>query len=139
MEHVRVRRLLLEQHKKLSIVLARCRVLAGQLRDGAPVADVLEAAIAQLRTDLVEHSVFESTVIRALVREMVGRDTAVVDRILAEHLAEHVVFWELITGTTLEVAGRIDTLCDEIHAHMAAEERTYMSPIALHRRLGERV
>ena len=51
---------------------------------------------------------------------------------LEEHVAEHAAFWEMLTGSTVEVAARMDELIDELDAHMAAEERTFLSPLVLH-------
>ena len=67
-----------------------------------------------------------------------------VDRMLEEHVAEHAAFWELLSGTQAEVAERIGELAEELDAHMAAEERTFLSPVTLrddviHRRTRERV
>jgi hypothetical protein len=50
---------------------------------------------------------------------------------LEEHVAEHAAFWELLSGTQAEVAERIGELAEELDAHMAAEERTFLSPVTL--------
>ena len=60
-----------------------------------------------------------------------GWGTVLIDRMLEEHVAEHATFWTLLAGSVDEVAGRIDDLIDEIDAHMAAEERTFLSPAVL--------
>jgi hypothetical protein len=48
-----------------------------------------------------------------------------------EHVAEHAAFWVLLSGTRAEVAARIEELADQLDAHMAAEERTFLAPATL--------
>ena len=55
-----------------------------------------------------------------------------IDRMLEEHVGEHAAFWEALAGSPDGVALRIDDLVDELDAHMAAEERTFLSPLVLH-------
>jgi hypothetical protein len=50
---------------------------------------------------------------------------------LEEHVAEHAAFWDLLAGPASEVAARMDELLEELDAHMAAEERTFLSPLVL--------
>ena len=47
---------------------------------------------------------------------------------LEEHAGEHVAFQAALTGTDHEVAAGMADLCEEVDAHMAAEERTFLSP-----------
>ena len=54
-----------------------------------------------------------------------------IDRMLEEHVAEHSAFWERMSGSVHEVAARIDDLVEELESHMAAEERTFLSPAVL--------
>ena len=48
-----------------------------------------------------------------------------------EHVAEHAALWEMLTGEVGEVAARMSDLIDDLDAHMAAEERTFLSPLVL--------
>ena len=50
---------------------------------------------------------------------------------LEEHVAEHAAFRELLVGTAEDVAARMDDLVDELDAHMAAEERTFLNAAVL--------
>ena len=50
---------------------------------------------------------------------------------LEEHVAEHSAFWDYLKGTRGEVADKISDLAEELDAHMAAEERTFLSPVTL--------
>jgi hemerythrin len=50
---------------------------------------------------------------------------------IVEHLGEHDAMWSLLTGTIDEVSPRIAELVEELDAHMAAEERTFLAPHVL--------
>jgi hypothetical protein len=45
-----------------------------------------------------------------------------------EHAAEHASFREAMTGSALAIAARMAELAEDVDAHMAAEERTFLSP-----------
>ena len=123
---------MLEQHDRIRAHLDVCSVLARRLRSGEPLHAQLDEALATLRADFGVHNTTESALIGPLLHETPGWGNVLVDRMLEEHVAEHAAFWELLAGTAEEVAARIDELVDELDAHMAAEERTFLSPLVLH-------
>jgi iron-sulfur cluster repair protein YtfE (RIC family) len=125
------RKKLVAQHDRLRADMKRCSALAKQLRGGEPAQVELDAALAQLRSDFTEHNATETALVRPLLQDTPGWGSRLVDRMLEEHVAEHAAFWELLAGSALEVAGRMDELVDELDAHMAAEERTFLSPVVL--------
>lgn len=53
------------------------------------------------------------------------------ERMLEEHAAEHAAFWQRIEAPRQVVAANMDELSEELDAHMAAEERTFLSPLIL--------
>jgi hypothetical protein len=122
---------LLAQHERIRKHLAVCSTLAGRLRSGEPLAIELDVALGRLRTEIAEHNANESQVVRWLLEGSPGWGTVLIDRMLEEHVAEHASFWTMLAGSVDEVAGRIDDLIDELDAHMAAEERTFLSPAVL--------
>ena len=126
------RRLLLGQHQQIRDHLESCSALARQLLAGAPVQWELDAALAQLRHGFAEHNMTETDLVRPLLRDSPGWGTALIDRMLEEHVAEHAAFWALLSGSVSEMAERMNDLIDELDAHMAAEERTFLSPLVLH-------
>jgi len=132
MDAAKIRRSLLEQHDRIRAHLSGCSVLAHRLLDGEPVQDDLDAALGQLRADFVEHNLLEAAVVRPMLHDGAARGALLVDRMFEEHVAEHSAFWAALAGPTLDVAGRMDDLVDELDAHMAAEERTFLSPQVLH-------
>lgn len=125
------RKTLMAQHGQIRDDLNRCCVLAQRLRSGEPVVFELDLALTMLRNDVTQHNATEGEVIGPLLRGLPGWGDLLIDRMLEEHLAEHAVFWEMLSGTVDEVAARIVDLTDDLEAHMAAEERTFLSPLVL--------
>ncbi len=133
---------LLAQHEQLRLLLDTCTRLARQQRAGEPVTAELDEALAELRDKFADHNQMETAVIADLLQGPAPWSSLLIDRMLEEHVAEHAAFWELLSGTQAEVAERIGELADELDAHMAAEERTFLSPMTLrddviHRRTRE--
>jgi len=128
-EHARQQ--LLSQHDRIRIHIATCTRLAELYRAGElPGAD-LDVALSALREELAAHNETETAIITQLLHGPAAWGKLMIDRMLEEHVAEHAAFWELLSGTRGQVAGRIDELADEIDAHMAAEERTFLAPATL--------
>ncbi|HEX7837152.1 MAG TPA: hypothetical protein VF469_06790 [Kofleriaceae bacterium] len=122
---------LLAQHERIRHHLEDCTRLARQLRAGEPVTIELDESLARLRDEFAEHNQAETAIIGTLLHGPAAWGSLLVDRMLEEHVAEHAAFWELLSGTHSEVADRIDELAEELDAHMAAEERTFLSPLTL--------
>ena len=122
---------LLGQHVVLRAHLETCIRLAALLRAGEPMGLELDVALKDLRNDFVEHNETETAVIRKLLHGPSSWGSLLIDRMLEEHIAEHMAFWELLSGSRDEVAARIEDLAEELDSHMAAEERTFLSPLTL--------
>lgn len=131
MQPTAARKLLLAQHERIRSHLAGCTALARQLRAGEPVQAALDAALDGLRHDFAEHNVTENALIEPLLAASSSYATVLIDRMLEEHVAEHAAFWDLLAGPAAALAERIPDLVDELDAHMAAEERTFLSPQVL--------
>jgi hypothetical protein len=126
-----VRKTLVAQHGRIGRYLARCQVLAHSLRNGEAVELELDAALAQLRAGFNEHNAAETGLIRSLLGESSHWGTQLVERMLEEHIAEHAAFCQTLAGSARDVAAGMDDLVEELDAHMAAEERTFLSPLVL--------
>ena len=122
---------LIAQHDKIRMHLSECSELARQLRTGHLVEVELGAALERLRADLTEHNATEADFIRPLLDDSPNWGTLLVDRMGEAHIAEHAALWGMLVGSTSEVAARMDDLVDDLDAHMAAEERTFLSPLVL--------
>ena len=131
MKATEARTTLLAQHEQLRLLLETCTRLAQQQRAGESVTAELDQALAALRDEFADHNQMETAVIGELLHGPAPWSAQMVDRMLEEHLAEHAAFWELLSGTRDEVAERIGDLAEQLDAHMAAEERTFLSPMTL--------
>jgi hypothetical protein len=125
------RLLLLAQHERLREHVQTCTRLASLVRLGDCAGTELDVALEALREEFAAHNAAETAVIRELLRGPTAWSSLMIDRMLEEHVAEHAAFWELLSGTRAEVVRRIDDLADELDAHMAAEERTFLAPVTL--------
>ncbi len=131
MNATEARTTLLAQHEQLRLLLHTCVRLAQDQRAGEPVTAELDEALAELRDELAAHNQMETAAIVDLLHGPAAWGSLLIDRMLEEHVAEHAAFWELLSGTEAEVAERIGELSEELDAHMAAEERTFLSPTTL--------
>ena len=122
---------LVAQHERLRARMEACTRLARLFREGSHPARDLEAALEILRGEFEFHNQTETTQIRSLLHGPAAWGSLLIDRMLEEHDAEHTAFRALMSGTTEEVAARIDDLAEELDAHMAAEERTFLAPVTM--------
>ena len=122
---------LLAQHDRLRGLLDTCTRLARLHHAGEAVASELDEALADLRDAFAEHNQTETAIIGELLRGVSSWSSLLISRMLEEHVGEHAAFWQLLSGSDDEVAQRIGELAEELDAHMAAEERTFLSPAAL--------
>jgi hemerythrin HHE cation binding domain-containing protein len=127
----RVRALLLAQHEELRARLASCRTEAGRVLAGEPRDSELRVALLELRETFAEHNETERKYLEPLLRRSHRAGEQRIARMLEEHGAEHLVMSELMAGAEREVAARMTDLAEDIEAHMAAEERTFLSPQVL--------
>lgn len=125
------RNTLVTQHDQIRAHLNGCSALAKRLRKGEPIHVEFDAALAQLRSDLMEHNTTEADLVRVLLSDSPDWGTRLVDRMLEEHVAEHAALWSMLAGSADAVAARMDDFVDDLDAHMAAEERTFLSPVVL--------
>jgi len=125
------RTLLMTQHQAIRTSLGRCLGIAKRLRTGD--ADELELALALegMRADVYQHNLSESALIRPLLAQGQRWGDLLIDRMIEEHLAEHVAMWTVLEQATRTVAFELEELAEDLDAHMAAEERTFLAPHVL--------
>jgi len=119
--------LLLEQHDGLRVRTARCLALSERLLRGEPIAAELATEVARLREQFLEHNEVEQRLLEPLLARSDAWGPLRVERMLEEHAAEHAAFLEQLDGGTAEIAARFSDFAEELDAHMAAEERTFLS------------
>ena len=126
-----IRAMLLEEHRLLRGLLRTVHGLAERHVIGEPVADELGAALVELRRAFAAHNISEENALDPLLRRDPAWGAARVARMIEEHVAEHRIFRELLSGTVEQIAAAIADISEEIEAHMEAEERTFLSPRVL--------
>jgi hypothetical protein len=124
------RRTLLVHHERIRDLLGVCVHLARQIGGGAALRPELDARLDDLRRVLSDHNALETRAVRALLAGAPGWGDALVDRMLEEHGAEHAALRDALLAPALAIE-RIAELADDLDAHMAAEERTFLSPAVL--------
>lgn len=127
----KTRLFLLAQHDQLRAHVQTATRLAKLHRAGHSLGPELDIALEVLREEFAAHNQTETAAVSRLMHGPAAWGSLMIDRMFEEHVAEHAAFWELISGTRSEVAARIDDLADELEAHMAAEERTFLAPMTL--------
>lgn len=132
MDAEQARRRLLAQHETIREQISRCIVFARRYLCGENLARELDVELDTLRSQFSEHNALETRLVGPLLHDCPDWGALLIDRMLEEHLAEHAAFWDKLHGRTREVAARIEELGEELDAHMAAEERTFLSPQVLH-------
>jgi hypothetical protein len=125
------RRHLLAQHDQLRERILMCTRVAKLFRVGLASTRDLDLSIDILREAFTAHNDSETSLIRTLLHGPASWGSLLIDRMLEEHQAEHTAFLALMSGTADEIAGCIEELAEELDAHMAAEERTFLAPVTL--------
>lgn len=128
-QHVRLRELVSEAGG----LAARLLVVARELGDVVAGSVLLEfrQAIHGLQEAVAEHNACEEAVLEPVLRGADAWGPLRVERMFEEHKAEHAAFLNALSGDELDVAARFAELAEDLDAHMAAEERTFLSPAVL--------
>jgi hypothetical protein len=119
---------LLREHERLRSMLRDALALAARLRAGEPVQTELEALLDRLGRAFAAHNRTEEALLEPILHADPAWGPARVARMLEEHAGEHAAMRAALSGSALDVAARLPELSEEIDAHMAAEERTFLSP-----------
>ncbi len=128
MEPSQARALLLSQHDRLRQLFNEIQHVADRVLAGEGVAAELQEVLARLRVAFAEHNTSEEALLEPILRLDYAWGPPRIERMLEEHAAEHASFRLSMAGPDLEVAARMAELIEDIDAHMAAEERTFLSP-----------
>jgi iron-sulfur cluster repair protein YtfE (RIC family) len=130
---------LLQQHARLRELMSAAAKLAARLLaagavDAAATDEALlefRGAVQDLRAAVAEHNETEEAILAPVLRAADAWGPLRVDRMIEEHAAEHAAFRAALAGDELDVAERMGDLAEELDAHMAAEERTFLSAAVL--------
>jgi iron-sulfur cluster repair protein YtfE (RIC family) len=127
MDATHARKLLLAQHDSIRSQLDLCRGIAQRVRRGEVAEAELDAGLDRLRDAFSTHNLSESSLIRPLLIGAARWGESLLERMIEEHLGEHVAMWQAMGRSSLVLATQLDDLADELDAHMAAEERTFLA------------
>jgi hypothetical protein len=131
MDPSEAREQLLSQHDHLRQLLADAVATAAAVLAGKPASTELAERLEELRLAFVEHNDFEQSVLEPVLRQGDAWAPKRVARMIEEHAAEHAAFAAFFAGSVLEMARGLGELAEQVDAHMAAEERTFLSPAVL--------
>lgn len=118
---------LLAQHQTLRDRMRGTLDLAGRYRAGEPVERALAAAVADLGAAFAAHNDLESSLLEPLLLATGAWGPARLLRMLEEHAGEHTAFTGVLGKPLPEVIVALPELFEDLEAHMAAEERTFLS------------
>lgn len=124
------REALLEQHARLRVLFGEALALARQREATGRGGAALEELMARISRAFAEHNRYEESVLRPVLLARDGWGPARVDRMMAEHIAEHSAFVEQLAGV-LPSADALADFVEEVDAHMAAEERVFLNVAVL--------
>jgi hypothetical protein len=127
MEPSEMRALLLAQHDRLRELLSAAQREAEHVLRGCATT-ALQPILLELRRAFSTHNASEEALLMPILRRDPAWGGPRVERMLEEHTGEHVAFGAALTGSDLEVAARMADLVEDVDAHMAAEERTFLHP-----------
>jgi iron-sulfur cluster repair protein YtfE (RIC family) len=127
MDAINARKLLMSQHEAIRASLAECVGIAKRVRAADSSELELEMALELMRAKVYDHNLTESELIRPLLASTQRWGDLLIDRMIEEHLAEHVAMWTVLNQPAIVVALELDELAAELDAHMAAEERTFIA------------
>jgi iron-sulfur cluster repair protein YtfE (RIC family) len=121
------RMLLMGQHDAIRASLAECVGIAKRLRAGDGLESELETALERMRAELYQHNLCETSLLRPLLMRTHRWGEVLLERMIEEHVAEHVAMWSVMNQPAMRIAHQLDDLADELDAHMASEERTFLA------------
>lgn len=127
LEPSKARTVLLAQHERLRQLLDEMQRVATRVLAGEAVLADLAVRLEAVRNAFALHNATEEAMLEPILRIDFAWGPARIARMLEEHAAEHTSLRAALAGADLEVAAGIAELVEDIDAHMAAEERTFLS------------
>lgn len=122
---------LLDQHERLRQRLAALELEATLVAAGEARGPQLRIAVASLRDAFAEHNLTEQAWLEPMLGRSAGGGPRRIERMVEEHAGEHAALQELLAGSDASIAARVAEIAELLLAHMAAEERTFLSPQVL--------
>ncbi len=111
------------QHEALRGLMDRCEQLADDLDRGHAQAADLTREVAKLRVAFDAHNKFEEQLLRPVLREIDAFGEVRLEHMVSDHIDEHRAMRRQLEGPT----GELRATLYELRAHLAAEERYFLS------------
>lgn len=128
-----VRRALLAEHAQLRELLDQLEEVAGRVRTGLDVPARLGRLVDSFRQTLETHNENEETFLEPMLRELDSWGPIRADRLLREHVDEHIDMLSLIDSPDPEMlASTIPVFAELLRAHIMQEEKSFLSAELLH-------
>jgi hypothetical protein len=118
---------LLEQHETLRGMIEACEQLAEDVDRGSNDPGRLVREVTRLRLAFEAHNRHEESVLPRLLHEVDAFGEVRVARMVSDHGDEHRSLRRRLDGPTHELRATMD----QLRAHLAAEERVFLSPRVL--------
>jgi iron-sulfur cluster repair protein YtfE (RIC family) len=112
-----------QQHDHLRQMMDRCEQLADELDAGKADAADLTREVSKLRIAFDAHNRFEEQLLRPMLRELDAFADVRIDQMVTDHIDEHRAMRRHLDGPTMELRASLY----ELRAHLAAEERYFLS------------
>lgn len=125
------RAMILAQHLELRELLERALVMARRHVAGTAIDRELDELVVSIRDAFAAHNRYESALLTPLLSATGAWGPARIERMVAEHVEEHDVIQAFLARPAHEIVAELGDFVEEIDAHMAAEERTFLSPDVL--------
>ena len=114
---------LTHQHEALRAMMDRCEQLADELDAGHASPGDLTREVTKLRVAFDAHNKFEEHLLRPVLRELDAFADVRIEQMIADHIGEHRAIRRQLDGPTAELRASLY----ELRAHLAAEERYFLS------------
>jgi hypothetical protein len=114
---------LTEQHAQLRAIMDHCEHLADELDAGRAQPAELTDHVTRLRLAFDAHNQFEEHLLRPVLRELDAFADVRIEEMIADHVSEHRAISHQLDGPTAELRASLY----ELRAHLAAEERYFLS------------
>jgi iron-sulfur cluster repair protein YtfE (RIC family) len=112
-----------QQHEALRQIMDQCEHLADDLDRGNAQATDLTRTVAKLRLAFDAHNKFEEDLLRPVLREIDAFGAVRIEQMIEDHIDEHRAMRRHLEGPTAELRATLY----ELRAHLAAEERYFLS------------
>jgi len=122
---------LLAQHENLRELLRDSLQLAEAMGEGTVAPERLASRLDELRGAFAEHNSLEASLLEPLISSGDAWAPARLARMIEEHGAEHLAFTAFFAQSLAGMAHGLVDFAEDVEAHMAAEERTFLSPSVL--------